>query len=42
VVILDFLFEHFDDDFPIDELPLVDGQPPMILEKVGELKLDNG
>jgi hypothetical protein len=41
VVVFDFLSEHFDDDFAVDGLPLVDGQPTMILKKIGQLKLGN-
>ena len=42
MVIFDFRFEHFDDDFTIDGLTFVDGQPSVILEKIGGLELGNG
>jgi hypothetical protein len=42
VVVFDFLPEHFDNDFAVNGLSLVDGQPTMILKKIRELELGHG
>jgi len=41
VVILDFRFEHLDDDLAIDRLTFVDGQPVAVFGKIRELKFGN-
>ena len=42
VVVLDFLFEQFNDDFARGEFTFVDGQSSVILEKIGEPELGKG
>lgn len=41
VVILNFLFEHLNDDLAGHGFSFVDGQPPVIVEKIGKLELGN-
>ena len=41
VVIFNFLFEHFNDNFAFDRLAFVDGQSAVILQEVGELEFGN-
>ena len=42
MVILNFLLEHFDDDFTGDGLAFVDSQPAVILQKIRKLELGDG
>lgn len=41
MVVFNFLLEYLNDDFALDRLVFIDGQPPMVMEKIRELELGN-